>query len=63
MSEALEKTRDALYRAVADYIEARNGKAVVVGGVEVQQFPQDNKLNYRLAVKFTGRRPEKDADE
>lgn len=53
---------DSLYAAVANYINKHGGSAVVIGGIQVQQFPEDGELNYRVAVKCTGRKPEFSAD-
>lgn len=47
-----------LYAAVQEYVEAHGGKVVVAGPVEVQQWPGDLEFTFRLAVKFTGRRPQ-----
>jgi hypothetical protein len=57
MSE-LDKETAALYKAVEDYVEAKGGKLVVIGGVQVQKFPGDLEYNFRLAVRCTGRMPE-----
>lgn len=48
---------DTLYDAVINYIQSKGGKVLVIGGVEVQQFPEDNKNNFRLAVRFMGKKP------
>jgi ABC-type sugar transport system substrate-binding protein len=48
---------DRLYDAVIDFIESKGGKVLVIGGVETQQFPEDRKLNFRLAIRFTGKKP------
>ena len=59
MTTKQDKACDRLYKAVAAYIEAIGGKAVVIGGVEIQQWPEDRKMTFRLAVKITGRKPVK----
>jgi hypothetical protein len=48
-----------LYRAVRRYIKSKGGSILVIGGIEVQQFPGDNAGVYRLAVKFMGKKPER----
>ncbi len=48
-----------LYDAAIEYIESESGKVIVIGGIEIQHFPEDGKYNFRLAIKFTGRKPEK----
>lgn len=55
-----EKAADRLLKAVAHYVETHNGKAIVVGGIEIITYPDDRKLNFRLSVRVTGRKPEKD---
>jgi hypothetical protein len=47
-----------LYRAVRRYVQSGGGSIVVIGGIEVQQWPGDNSGVYRVAVKFMGRKPE-----
>lgn len=54
---ASDRDVDRLYKAVANYIEKAGGKAVVIGGVEIQQWPDDRKHIFRIAIKFSGRRP------
>ena len=46
-----------LYRAVRRYVKARGGSIVVIGGIELQQWPDDRPQQFRLAVKFLGRKP------
>src|SRR3990167_2168277 len=68
--EGVSKTRDKLvelftqsvgdgdiYQAVGKYIEELGGKVAVMGGVEVMQYPDDLKYNYRLCFKVTGKKP------
>ena len=52
---------DNLLHAVADYVESIGGKAVVVGGVQITHWGDlpGEKLNYRVSVKCTGKRPTK----
>lgn len=47
-----------LYRAVKRYVESKGGSIVVIGGVSLQQWPEDNTGVFHLAVKFMGRKPE-----
>ena len=56
----MENDTDKLYKAVQKYIENRGGKAVVIGGTSIIQFPDDKSYIYRLAIKITGRKPEKE---
>ena len=47
-----------LYKAVQEYIESKNGQVLAIGGIQVTQFPDDLKYNYRLCIKVTGIMPE-----
>lgn len=60
MSRA-EETRHAaaLYKAVQKYVEAFGGGLVVIGGITIQKWPQDNKGIFHVAVKCLGREPKK----
>ena len=49
---------DSLYASVVNYVNKHGGSAVVVGGIQVQQWPGDGKLNYTVGVKCTGVKPE-----
>ena len=46
-----------LYRAVMEYVEKHGGSVLVVGGIQVQHWPEDAPMCYRIAVKCTGREP------
>ena len=48
---------NALYDAVTEYIASRGGKAVVIGGVQVQEWPGDRAMSFTLGIKITGRKP------
>lgn len=52
-----DKALNRLYDAVANYIEKRGGKVVVVGGVEIQQWPQDGEFRFSVAIRCTGKVP------
>jgi hypothetical protein len=56
MSEKKNAT-DRLYDAVIAYVEEKGGKILVIGGIEIQQFPEDLRNNYRIAIRFTGKKP------
>ena len=47
-----------LLRAVRRYVEHHGGKILVIGGIEVQTWPEDRALNFRIGIRCTGRRPE-----
>ena len=46
-----------LYRAIRRYVESGGGNILVIGGIEVQQWPGDPAHAYRVAVKITGKKP------
>jgi hypothetical protein len=46
-----------LYRAVRRYVESGDGSIRVIGGIELQHWPEDNEDCYRVAVRFMGRKP------
>lgn len=47
----------ALQIAVGKYLECVDGMAIVIGGVEIMTFPEDSEMNFRVALRVTGRRP------
>jgi len=52
-----------LQRAVVEYVESRGGRVIVIGGVELIQFPGDEgSFNFRIAVKCTGTAPQKNME-
>lgn len=48
---------DRLYKAVQNYVEKGGGKLIVIGGIAVQEWPQDNAHVFHVAVKCLGRKP------
>jgi hypothetical protein len=48
-----------LYRAVIRYVESLGGSALVIGGVEIQSWPMEFDRTYRVAIRCTGKKPEK----
>ena len=63
MAKKVDRHLDRLYKAVANYVEKRGGKVVVIGGVQVQEWPGDLKFNFTIGIKCTGRRPQFAASE
>ena len=49
---------DRLYFALQEYVKNRGGNLVVVGGIEVQEWPNDPKLCFRIAIRCTGKKPD-----
>ena len=50
---------DGLLDLAAKYIESKGGKAVVIGGIQVQRWPGERDGIYYLAIRFLGRPPVK----
>jgi len=51
-----DKVVDNLYEAVREYIEARKGTVVVIGGIALtQESPLE--FNYGVMVRITGKKP------
>jgi hypothetical protein len=48
-----------LYRAVRRYVQSNGGSIVVIGGVQVQEWPQDRAGQFVIGVKCLGHRPTK----
>lgn len=55
--------RDALFEAAVAYIKRYKGKAVIIGPIELQHWPEDHKNTFRLAIRFTGKPPQKPKKE
>ena len=51
------KPIDALYRGVIRYVEANGGSLLVVGGVQVLEWPGDPKAKFSIVVKCMGEKP------
>jgi hypothetical protein len=46
-----------LYRAVLRYVTTNGGSILVIGGIQVQEWPGSGKGNFTIGVKCTGRKP------
>ena len=46
-----------LYRAVVRYVESKGGSIAVIGGVRVEEWPEERPLNFVLGIRCTGRKP------
>jgi len=46
-----------LYRAVRRYVETHGGSIVVIGGIQVLEFPGTGKLKFSISVQCLGRKP------
>jgi hypothetical protein len=47
-----------LYKAVQKYVEKGGGKLLVIGGIEIQEWPLDPPHVFRVGVRCLGRKPE-----
>jgi hypothetical protein len=52
-----------LYRAVRRYIQSKGGNVVVIGGIEIQEWPGEGPYKFRVAVKLMGKRPTPNSGE
>lgn len=48
---------DNLYKSAQAYVEAGGGKLLVIGGVAILEWPQDNKSVFYVVIKCTGKKP------
>ena len=51
-----------LLRAVRRFVESRGGAVLVIGCIEIQDW-HEGALNFRVAVRCTGRRPKRAAEK
>ncbi len=54
----IDKAIDRLYKAVDHYVKVHGGSVAVIGGIQIQRWPDYNNFSYRVSVKCTGRKPE-----
>lgn len=52
----------ALYEGVARYIEHKEGKVIVIGGIEIQQWGTNNNI-FKVAVQCAGRQPKRESKD
>ena len=45
---------DILNKAVESYVNKRGGKIIVIGGIEIQQWPDESQFNFRIAIRCAG---------
>ena len=50
---------DKLYKEIQRYIESRGGKVLVIGGIEIQEWPESLPYSFVLGVRVTGFKPNK----
>lgn len=49
---------DRLYKAVANYVKMVGGSVVVIGGVQIQQWPGDGEFRFTVGIRCSGRKPD-----
>ena len=47
----------ALYKEVAKYVASQGGKVIMCGGIQVQEWPEDHKFSFTIAIKCVGKKP------
>ena len=57
-------SEDKLYKEIRRYIESRGGKVLVIGGIEIQEWPTDSPLSkFTVGIHITGIKPNKVNEE
>ena len=46
-----------LYRAVRRFVESKGGSILVIGGIQVEQWPGDGEFKFVIGVRCMGRKP------
>jgi hypothetical protein len=46
-----------LYRAVERYVKSNGGGVLVIGGIQVQEWPGDFDGTFTIGVRCTGKKP------
>ena len=57
MLKKLKPHEANLYEAVARYVEHGKGKLLIIGGIEVQEWPGEPLGKFRVAISCLGRKP------
>lgn len=57
MTKKKDDGTNTLYKAIERYVRLNGGKIIVIGGIELQRGHAQ--YNFKLAVSFTGKPPEK----
>lgn len=52
----------SLLRAVRRFVMWKGGTVLVIGGIQVQEWPGEGKFKYRIAVQCMGKRPAKELE-
>lgn len=60
MKSTRDRHLDRLYKAVQNYVEKNGGKLVVIGPVQIVEWPGDRvRFCFGVNVKCLGRKPKK----
>jgi len=52
-----QKIVKRLYDSVAAYVKICDGSVVVIGGIRIEQWPEDLPASFHVAIKCTGKLP------
>jgi len=55
-------SEDKLYKEIRRYIESRGGKVLVIGGIEIQEWPDSLPYKFTIGIHVTGFKPNKVED-
>jgi hypothetical protein len=50
---------ESLYKGVDDYVKSLGGNVIVIGGIEVQEWPVESQFEFKIAVRCIGKKPTK----
>jgi len=53
----LSKDVDSLYKAVEHYVKQHGGNLIVIGGIEIQEWPGDVTGKFKVAISCLGKKP------
>jgi len=56
-AKGIDRYTDRLYKAVAAYVKNRNGSLVVIGGIQVIEWPGDGVGKFTIGIKCLGKKP------
>jgi len=57
VSRSLSKPTSALYKAVENYVKSKGGNLVVIGGIQIQQWPGDGEYKFTVGIQCVGHKP------
>ncbi len=54
---AMSKDVDRLYKAIEHYVNQHGGNLIVIGGIEIQEWPGDVTGKFKVAINCLGKKP------